>query len=326
MANDLLLAIDGGQTSTEALLGRADGTILARGRGGPMDHVFAGAGEQARAALHGTILSTFAAAGLEPTVAVVVAGITGVGRGEPELKRMAGIIAEAVRAPQIVVVPDYVTNLTGASAGESGIVVIAGGGAVAYGQTKDGRDAIAGGYGYLLGDEGGGFDIGRRAIAASIRAHDKRGIATALEPVIIHAFGLRQLDDIKRVVYVPGFARNQLAALVPLVVETAHKGDSVAANILRTAGEELAQIGLAVAHILHHTDERIHIYPTGGVFQAGEILCRPFADTIQAGWPGAQVCAPHHSPVAGALLLAARLYGIDDADIWLIQIADLAGS
>lgn len=319
MANDLLLAIDGGQTSSESLLVDSGGRILALGHGGPMDHVFVGAGERARAAIHQAIQSAFTVAGGEPVAATVVAGMTGVGRGEPELAKLAAIIAEVVQAGRIVVVPDYVASLAGASAGGPGVVVVAGGGAVAYARNPDGRDAVAGGYGYLLGDEGGGYDIGRRAIAAAIRAQDGRGAPTALEPLVMRAFNLAQLDDIKRVIYVPAFSRDQLAALVPLVAGAARDGDPVAGGIMQTAGEELAQIGLAAAHMVYGEGEPIHIYPTGGVFRAGAVLCRPFEDAIQSRWSRAVVRAAQHSPVTGALLLAAQLYGIDDAAAWLAR-------
>ncbi|MEZ4532006.1 MAG: hypothetical protein R2855_13440 [Thermomicrobiales bacterium] len=47
------------------------------------------------------------------------------------------------------------------------------GGAIGYGVTVDGKEAISGGFGYLLGDEGSAFDIGLRAIAAACRGADQ---------------------------------------------------------------------------------------------------------------------------------------------------------
>lgn len=317
MAIDYLLAIDGGQTSTEALVAHADGRILAHGHGGPMDHVFAGGGERARAAIHVAIVSAYAAAGVDRVAAVAVGGVTGVGPDDPELQKIAEIIGEVVRAEYTAVVPDYVTNLAGASGGRPGVAVIAGGGAVAYGRTEDGREAVAGGFGYLLGDEGGGYDIGRRAVGAAIRAFDGRGIPTMLEPMVKEALGLAHLNEIKRVVYVPDFSRDQLAALVPLVARAAMERDPVAQGIMATAGNELAQIGLAVGRRLHIEGDRISIYPTGGVFKSGPVICQPFEDAIRSGWPNAQVCPAQHSPVTGALLLAGQLHGIGDSGAWI---------
>ena len=71
------------------------------------------------------------------------------------------------------------TNLAGASGGDPGVVLIAGGGSIGFGVTADGREALAGGFGYLLGDEGSAFDIGLRAIAAACRAEDRRGEPTS---------------------------------------------------------------------------------------------------------------------------------------------------
>src|SRR5215216_7130269 len=226
-AEPLLVAVDGGQTSTKALVACVDGTILGAGRGGPSDHFHIEGGvEKNRVAIHGAIASALASAGVAADRVVAIGlGLTGAPtRGEQT--PVVHAIAQELLAPQhITVTPDYVTNLAGASGGEPGVVLIAGGGAIGYGVTSDGREALAGGYGYLLGDEGSAFDIGVRAIAAAARAEDCRGEPTALRAIVEEHFEIPTIRHMPRVIYEAGFSRDRISLIAPKIVEAAYSGD-----------------------------------------------------------------------------------------------------
>ena len=319
----LLLGIDGGQTATKALLVTTGGRVVAEGVGSPIDHFHAEGGEERnRAAIQGAIRSALAAAGASGTAVVAVAlGLTGAPTESGHAPVAEGIVREVMRPERVVVVPDYVTNLAGASGGEPGVVVIAGGGAIAYGASADGRETVVSGFGYLLGDEGSGFDIGRRAIGAATRASDGRGPATMLEAVVLSAFGLRTMRDITRVVYDAGFRRDRISRLAPLVAEAAAEGDAVAAGILAGAGEELGCSALAAIRRLAAPGDAATVYPTGGVFAAGEEILEPFRATVRNGWPEAAICRPRFAPVVGGVILAARTVGIAVGEGWLRAVA-----
>jgi N-acetylglucosamine kinase-like BadF-type ATPase len=305
---DLLLGVDGGQTATRALVARIDGTILGRGRGGPVRHLFSGVGEDTRAALQEAISLAFAEAGIEPIeVAAAVCGLSGVRQDSPEAEKVAAIVGELVRPRRIEILPDFVTALAGASGGGAGVVVVAGGGSVAYGRAEDGREAQAGGWGYLLGDEGSAYDIGRRAVAAAIRASDGRGPATTLVETVKRIFDRTDLQEIKAIVYRPDFSRDRLAALAPLVAQAADAGDEMARRIMTAAGEELAKLALAVVHRLFDVGEAVSVYTAGGVFEAGAVLERPFGEALNKAWPTSRMCWPQHPPAVGALILARRM-------------------
>jgi N-acetylglucosamine kinase len=306
----LILAVDGGQTGTRSLLATGNGTVLGGGAGGPIRHLFGSGGAEAQAAIETAIRSAFADARMEPgPVAAAVCGITGVGSGSPEAAKVELAVRSVATPERIEVVPDYMIGLLGASDGEPGVVVAAGGGSVAYGITADGREATAGGAGYLLGDEGSGFDIGRRALMAVIRAEDGRGAPTALREAVFGAFGAADLQDIKAATYAPDFQRDRIAALVPTVADLAERGDAIARHILRVAGEELACVAEAVIRRLWEPDETVAVYPTGGVFQAGPSLTGPFEMSLEANRPGAEIRQPAHEPLVGALYRALRLAG-----------------
>jgi N-acetylglucosamine kinase-like BadF-type ATPase len=320
----LLVAVDGGQTATKALIARRDGAVLAAGRGGPSDH-FHGAGgvEKNRRAIHEAVLSAIAAAGADPGDVVSIGlGLTGAPAGGEQTPVVAEIVREILPAAIVTVVPDYVTNLAGASGGEPGVVLIAGGGSIGFGVTADGREALAGGFGYLLGDEGSAFDIGLRAIAAACRAEDRRGEATRLTTAVLEYFAIAKMRAIPRVVYRAGFAREQISLLAPAVSEAARTGDVEARRIMATAGEELACTAVGVMRQLFQQRENVTVYLTGGVFGAGECLLGPFKAALHAQWPTAASRFPRFPPAVGGLILAARALGQAPDASWLETITE----
>jgi N-acetylglucosamine kinase-like BadF-type ATPase len=322
----LLLAIDGGQTATKALVARLDGTVLARGLGGPSDHFHGEGGvEKNRRAIHGAIGSALdgAGAGSDQVVAIGL-GLTGAPPDGEQNLIVHEVVREALphlNESTIVVQPDYRTNLAGASGGRIGVVLIAGGGAIGYGITGDGREAIAGGFGYLIGDEGSAFNIGLRAIEAATKASDLRGEPTALEAVVMEHFELRQMREITRIVYRAGFSRDRISLLSPKVVVAAQAGDEAAIGILSYAGEELAMIALGVIRQLFSPGEEVTVYLTGGVFTAGDLLLDPFRHQLREGWPETEAVMPRFPPAVGGLIVAARAAGIEPDEAWLARTA-----
>lgn len=318
MEQPLLVAVDGGQTATKALVARLDGTVLAAGRGGPSDHFHGPDGvERNRRAIHGAVQAALDAAGAEPRQVVAIGlGLTG-GNQDPVIVE---IVREILPTAAFTVEADYVTNLAGAARGQPGVVLIAGGGAIGYGVTADGRSALAGGFGYLLGDEGSAFDIGLRAIAAACRAEDRRGAPTSLHGLVCQHFDIPAMRTIPRVVYHASFPREQISLLAPTVTAAAQAGDEVAQGILAAAGEELATTALGVIRQLFQGSEPVAVYLTGGVFNAGDLLLTPFRETLHTGWPTAEARAPEFPPVIGGLILAARTAGQETSEQWFAQV------
>jgi N-acetylglucosamine kinase-like BadF-type ATPase len=319
----LLVAVDGGQTATKALVAARDGTVLAAGRGGASDHFHAPGGvEKNRAAIHEAVASTLSAANADPArVGSIGLGLTGAPSGRYHGNVAESIVREIVPAATITIVADYVTNLAGASGGEPGVVLIAGGGSIAYGVTADGRQALAGGFGYLLGDEGSAFDIGLAAISAACRAEDRRGEPTSLRETVLTHFGIAGMREIPRVVYEAGFARERIALLALAVAAAARDGDDMALRIMARAGHELATTALGVIRQLFQPGDAVGVYLTGGVFNAGAPLLNPFNAALHEGWPAAASRSPRFPPVVGGLILAARAIGQPADDAWLDTVA-----
>src|SRR5439155_578112 len=119
---------------------------------------------------------------------VVQAGLAGLSRPgrSPDFRRL---VFELLPGADLEVVSDAAVALWGALPEGEGVAVLAGTGSIALARSADGREARAGGYGALVGDEGSGFWLGRAAATAAVRAADGRGPPTGLVELVSQAFG-----------------------------------------------------------------------------------------------------------------------------------------
>jgi N-acetylglucosamine kinase-like BadF-type ATPase len=302
-----VLAVDGGQSSTLALLAALDGSIVAYGRGGPSNHYNEPGGPQRlESALRDSTGEALKSAGQNAsTVTRVCLGMTG---SHPQ----AGVIAQSLfPAAAIEQLHDSVTALAGASVAQPGVVVIAGTGVVAYGRLDSGEEARSSGWGYLIGDEGSGYWIGIEAMRAACKANDGRDEATALTHRILEALRVPDLAGLHRKLYAQEVSRSAIAALSAVTASAARDGDAVAVRLLQRAGQELAQAALAVIARLGRLDAGLPIYHTGGVFHAGPLILNDFRAAVAARSPKSAVRAAAFSPAVGALLLALRAAGVE---------------
>ena len=286
----LFAGIDGGQSSTVAVIGEP-GRILARGRAGPADEVGQGPeSTRLRDALRDALADALARAALpaDTRFTCIVAGISGYegrvyGR-DPQLP------ADCVR-----LVHDTEIAHAGALGGEAGVVVIAGTGSVAYARNANGESALAGGWGYLFGDEGSAFWMARTVLADAMRRSDA-GHKSDLEAVLLRHFAQPSLRALSRAFYAGAISRTQLAASVPVILE--HRADLAAdaarelVLLARNAAERAGLEWPAVAF-------------TGGLLQAASLnagIDRLMPELL----PYAVRVNPRCDAAEGALLLAYR--------------------
>lgn len=200
--------------------------------------------------------------------------------------------------------------LAGASAGEPGVVVLAGTSSLAFGMGSGGRRARSGGWGYLLGDEGSGYWIGRQALAASLKAHDWRGPKTVLSERLAKHFSIERLEGLYQLAYHRGLTRVEVAAVTRLVQQAAVDGDVVSQIILDDAGNELALAAAAVrAQLGVMNDDAGVVATVGGVFEKGSRVREALMTRLGDRCPGAKVIWPEFEPAVGALGLAMELRG-----------------
>lgn len=205
---------------------------------------------------------------------------------------------------------DAAIALAGATAGEPGVVVIAGTGSLAYGVGPGGRKAKSGGWGYLLGDEGSGYYIGRAAISAALKAHDWRGPKTRLNELLLKHFALERMEAMYQLAYHRGLTRVEVAAVTRVVVQAAAEGDMVSQLILDEAGNELAIAAAAVrAQLGLKGDDPGIVVTVGGVFEKSARVREAFVERLSERCPGAKVIWPEFQPAVGAISLAMEMKG-----------------
>jgi len=296
------LGVDGGQSSTRAVIGDAHGAIVGRGVAGPCNHVSAAEGE---AKLRRVISEVVDAACLDAGISAdtrFAAACFGMSGGPDDKRRILG---ETVNAESIEVVTDAAVALAGAAAGGPGIVVIAGTGSIAYGKSEDGRTARAGGWGYIFGDEGGAFDIVRRALRKALAAGEGWGPETTLQATFLTATSSETVNEAMHKFYSDEWPRDRIAKLAPLVDEEAQAGDGAALQVLDECGHSLGVLaGKAPQGLAIDGSENLSTYPIGGVFESQSILAAFKAELLDQGLRAAR---PRHQPAVGALILA---YGL----------------
>jgi len=297
------LGVDGGQSSTAALIGDESGKVVGVGHAGPCNHVgTAESHARFREAIGGAVDAACQAAGLmEIRFAAACLGLS----GGPQDKE--ALVREMIPAEHHRITNDAVIALLGATAGEPGVIAIAGTGSIAYGRNAEGRTARAGGWGYIFGDEGGAFDLMRQAVRASLRMEEGWGHATALREALLEATGASDMNDLLHRFYTPAYPRSRIASYAVLVDEAARNGDGAAREILQNAAQALATYAAAVRRQLFHRGELARTSYIGGVFRS-EILLERFAMLVQLE-SDAPVHPPAMGPAAGALIEAYRLAG-----------------
>jgi len=231
-------------------------------------------------------------------IRTVSAGLSGFAAGETdpdELRSLTG--ASGVRA--VFLAHDSVTSYLGALGDERGVVVAAGTGVVTL---AVGADEVAriDGWGYLIGDAGSGYWIGRAGLDAVMRAYDGRGPATELTGPMLAEFP--DLETAYLQLQADPLRVSRIAAYSRRVTDLADT-DAVAAAICTAAAAELV---VSAAAGLRRVGEAAQPSPVvcgiGGVLRAPEIATR-FAQGLRALWPAVDIRPALANSLDGAGLL-----------------------
>jgi N-acetylglucosamine kinase-like BadF-type ATPase len=300
------LGVDGGQSSTVALIGDETGRVVGMGRAGPCNHVQAGDGRAKFIhAISECLESACARAGIEPGAAGFASACLGFSGGPADKE---ALVCEVVRSERTLVTDDALIALSGALAGEPGVIVIAGTGSIAFARNASGETARAGGWGYIFGDEGSAFHVVRQALRAALRFEEGWGPATSLRAGLLDATGAGDANDLMHRWYTPEFSRSQIAGFAKLVDSAAGAGDAVAIQIIRDAAEQLNILAAAVRSRLFDAEGAVLVVYQGGLF-GSRLLFERFRELVERHASN-QLAAPVYGPAAGALLEAYRAAGI----------------
>ena len=295
-----IIGIDGGGTKTSGILAMGTGQHLAQAQSGPANYHVVGEAKT-QAVLEDLIGELYAKAGIPRTSPVrFCLGMAGLGRAAD--REVIGRICDEIGiCKNRVLTHDAHIALVGGTEKQAGVIVISGTGAIVYGINADGREARASGWGYLLGDEGSGYDLAIKGLQAVARAADGRGDRTELTDRILKRLELNEPSELIRWTYAA--SRGTIAELAEVVFNTAKTRDTVAECIVDEAVDELVCAAVSVIEQLEFTE------PFDIVLSGGNLIHQTmFADKLRHRFtriqPEASVRLPKHEPAYGAVLLA----------------------
>jgi len=268
-AVELFLAVDTGGTKTAACLvdlnAPQDNCVLGRGLGSAGNPFSVGFAEATRA-ISSAIEQACAAAHQDckrvPRLMLSIAGAA-----NPQIsQQFVSWAHKSYHSDQVAIVSDVLPILAAGTPNCSGIALIAGTGSIAFGRTADGRTKRCGGWGYLLGDEGSGYSVGRSALSHALREMECETVwhPNSLTEAIVSKLQVKTVFELTKRVYTNDDPRSFIASLTPLVVAAAEHGDKKAEAILDWAATELAELVARTADLLDGSDGPIPLALGGG--------------------------------------------------------------
>ncbi len=171
---------------------------------------------------------------------------------------------------------------------QTGLVVVAGTGSIAFGYDAAGKRARSGGWGQILGDEGSGYDLARLMLQAFTAEVDGRGPATACYTMVMEHLQLEEPFQLIQWVYDQGRTKGDIAALSAITLDAADTGDAVAQRIVIASAGALAHTALAAARRLE-LPSPLPLALTGGLLTGSERFRSAFLDAFGAKFPSFNV-------------------------------------
>lgn len=303
-----VIGIDGGGSKTNALLVALDGTVLAEAGSGPTNLHTVGVGNAARTLLG--LIKTLcervqcSADSLEQ----IVMGLAGAGRPADRAALSDVLFALArdqdFNLKNVQIESDALIALEAAFAGGPGIVIIAGTGSIALYRTEDGKVLRAGGWGRILGDEGGGYQIARAALNAVLRAHDGRAPHTLLTE---HARVFFSIASIEQLIPTVRESGGEIAGFAPEVFAAAASRDHVAARILVDQARELVELARVLA-MKQPPKRKLPVALMGGLLETDNSYSRLVRDKITNALPNLVLQKPKFPAAFGAAIIGLHAF------------------
>jgi N-acetylglucosamine kinase-like BadF-type ATPase len=304
---ELVLGIDGGATHTAALLAdAATGAVAGRGESGPSNIQAVGV-EAALRELDAAVAGAFRAAGLpRAEVAAACLGLAGVDLSEG-LDIMRGWAGSVSLARKLSVANDATLLFAAGTPEGWGLAVIAGTGSIAFTLDRNGKDGRAGGWGYLLGDEGSAWRIGLSGLRAACRAADGAGPPTRLLDTFLKNLSTRDPRDFIPATYRGVWDRAAIAGLAPVVLEAAEQGDEVAHKIVVREVTELARTAVTAVDANKLPRLGLPVAVAGGLIVESGFYRGLFVEALRGFGVHPGVVQPVDDPAVGAVVMAREM-------------------
>ena len=282
-SSDLCLVVDGGGTKTDCQVVRRDGerfTVVAQGRSSGCNPNAIGTAN-ATTAIAEAIEAARKAAGLPDETRIARAAIAVAGTvDETRRKELEHLLRQQSLAGECRVFPDVLPILYAAATTGTAAGLISGTGATAIARNAHGKCFLAGGWGYLLGDEGSGFSVGREAVRQTLLELEMGAGLSLLGQCVTEQLEASSVAAIKKTVYQPENQRDLLASLAPAVAQCAKAEDKPAITILEQTIEHLLTLLHRAVSRLTPPGDDVPVAVMGGMFRPGSPLRQPLERAI----------------------------------------------
>ncbi len=304
-SKNFVIGIDGGGTKTIAVLADSSGKIIKRTLFGPSNPNKVGY-DQTIEVLKSAIKKVSIGMNKNKIASIYIALAGSLERNTKKRETIKSYLLKAL--PQfanlheiIAVEGDQKAAFRSGSDCGDGVVVIAGTGSIAMGWRGD-NEAIAGGWDYILGDQGSAFWIGQKVLQMLCHELDGRKKESKLGMAIIKKWRVKKAKDLTEMIYTLDLVE-KVASFSHLVDASAKRGDKAAKKILISAGDELALAALTVIKRLNLDKREFPVVLSGGLFRSKWVTKEVEAE-IKKVARRVYFVLPRSEPVIGAVKLA----------------------
>lgn len=237
----------------------------------------------------------------EGAAVYICAGVAGAANTENQAELVNELITRGHSGHALIkILPDTSIAYYAAHQDRSGLLLITGTGSIYWARTRRGQMVRSGGWGSLLGDEGGGFRLGIAALRALTHEIDG-GPVTLMSTFLCNQFEICSADDILDFIYKK---QGNASLLAPIVLEAAQKEDTVAIHILQ---EQLQSLAKHLEYLLlKHPDIELKLSLAGGLTQ-NVFYTDHLKKALARVHAGLKYVEPSMSPARAALELAKKL-------------------
>ncbi|EON74101.1 N-acetylglucosamine kinase [Lysinibacillus sphaericus] len=310
---DWLLIIDGGATKTACAVVHAEsGEIKYTKTAGGSNYQAIGtdsATEILQALL--VFVHAFLQEQTNSKIAVATFAMAGIDSSKDQAIVKA-IVQQVITTSQLdiatlIIENDAEATLLGVTAGQTGALLIAGTGAIAY--AFDGRRIErAGGWGHRAGDEGSGYWLGQEVIRTIFRMEDGRGEPTILKSKVYNYLRIQDVTELAAWLFRPSYTNAQLAKMGAFLAEAVAKNDSCAIQISMRAAHELVLLACAVLKKINYQGEAINFYCNGGAIKHNPLILKTFSQDMTSMYPQIQVSLCQQQPIHYIIERTKRAY------------------
>jgi N-acetylglucosamine kinase-like BadF-type ATPase len=306
----LYLAVDGGNSKTDVVLGAGDGQVLGFVRGpGSSPHNIGLPGSMT--VLGALIEAVRARAGIHPDTVIDLIAVYLAGADLPvEVDRLHAAVTRMGWAADVIVDNDTFALMRAGTCMPDAIAVVCGAGINCVGRVAAGRTARFPALGDISGDWGGGHHLAERALWYAARGEDGRGTPTALSAAIADHLDRPTVESVATGLHLGEIDIAAVHRLSPVVFAVAATGDPVAGQLVQRQVDEILALHRVAAERLGLRFTRHALVFGGGLLRARlPLLHEPVLTGIRAYAPQVEVTVLADAPVVGAALLALDTLG-----------------